>query len=338
MPSTIIVDAMGGDNVPALPAISSLEVCLENKDISILLVGYEKEIFEHINRADLPENLKVINADREIGMGDAPAKAFREKGDSSIHVAFDLLVSGEGDAFFSAGNTGAVVTAAYFKSGVIPDISRPALATSYPSFDNHKLIILDLGATLDPKTENLVDFAVLGEAYKFFLSRNYGSRISILNIGVEENKGNKRILEANEILKKSPLNYTGYVEGNSLFSHPQTDVVVTDAFTGNVALKTIEGLTETISLMVKSNTFPRFKPIQNLVFNRVFGNVMHQFQYNLYGAAFLLGINHLVGVGHGRSDKTAFKNAILRLKRYSERGFVETFKNRVAEVKKEFNA
>ena len=117
MPSTIIVDAMGGDNVPALPAISSLEVCRENKDISILLVGYEKEIFEHINRADLPENLKVINADREIGMGDAPAKAFREKGDSSIHVAFDLLVSGEGDAFFSAGNTGAVVTAAYFKSG-----------------------------------------------------------------------------------------------------------------------------------------------------------------------------------------------------------------------------
>ena len=338
MTSTVIVDAMGGDNAPVVPVFSSLEVCNENPDIKILLVGSEKVIRDCIDEADIPENLEIIDADESIEMGENPSLAFRNKGNSSIHVALDLLVEGKGNAFFSAGNTGAIVTAAYFKSGVIPNITRPALATSYPSVDKHKLIILDLGATLDPKPENLFDFGVLGEAYRFFMTGLEDSRISILNVGTEEGKGNKKIAEAAEMIKGSKLNYNGFIESNILFSHPETDVVVTDAFTGNIALKTVEGLAETISQLIKAKIAPpQLAKVQTFVFNRVFGEVFRNFQYNLYGTAFLLGVNHFIGIGHGRSDKKAFKNAILRLKRYSERNFTKKIADRVQAVKKKLD-
>ena len=329
---------MGGDNAPVVPVFSSLEVCNENPDIKILLVGSEKAVRECLGEAEIPGNLEIIDAGESIEMGETPSLAFRNKANSSVHVALDLLVGGKGDAFFSAGNTGAIVTAAYFKSGVIPNITRPALATSYPSVDKHKLIILDLGATLDPKPENLFDFGVLGEAYRFFMTGLEDSRISILNVGTEEGKGSKKIAEAAEMIKESPLNYNGFIESNILFSHPETDVVVTDAFTGNVALKTVEGLTETISQLIKAKIAPpQLAKIQTFVFNRVFGEVFRMFQYNLYGTAFLLGINHFVGIGHGRSDKKAFKNAILRLKRYSERNFTKKIADRVQSVKKKLD-
>ena len=329
---------MGGDNAPVVPVFSSLEVCNENPDIKILLVGSEKAVRDCLGEAEIPGNLEIIDAGESIEMGETPSLAFRNKGNSSVHVALDLLVGGKGDAFFSAGNTGAIVTAAYFKSGVIPNITRPALATSYPSVDKHKLIILDLGATLDPKPENLFDFGVLGEAYRFFMTGLEDSRISILNVGTEEGKGSKKIAEAAEMIKESPLNYNGFIESNILFSHPETDVVVTDAFTGNVALKTVEGLTETISQLIKAKIAPpQLAKIQTFVFNRVFGEVFRMFQYNLYGTAFLLGINHFVGIGHGRSDKKAFKNAILRLKRYSERNFTKKIADRVQSVKKKLD-
>jgi len=334
MTSTVIVDAMGGDNAPVVPVFSSLEVCAENPDIKILLVGSEKVIRACLGDAKIPENLEIIDAGESIEMGETPSLAFRSKGNSSIHIGMDLLVKGKGNAFFSAGNTGAIVTAAYFKSGVIPNITRPALATSYPSVDKHKLIILDLGATLDPKSENLFDFGVLGEAYRFFMTGLEDSKISILNVGTEEGKGSKKIAEAAEMIKNSPLNYNGFIESNILFSHPETDVVVTDAFTGNVALKTVEGLTETISQLIKAKIAPpQLAKVQTFVFNKVFGEVFRNFQYNLYGTAFLLGINHFVGIGHGRSDKKAFKNAILRLKRYSERNFTKKIADRVQAVK-----
>ena len=334
MTSTVIVDAMGGDNAPVVPVFSSLEVCNENPDIKILLVGSKNLIRDTLDDVKIPENLEIIDAGESIEMGETPSLAFRNKGNSSVHVALDLLVQGKGDAFFSAGNTGAIVTAAYFKSGVIPNISRPALATSYPSVDKHKLIILDLGATLDPKAENLFDFGVLGEAYRFFMTGLEDSKISILNVGTEEGKGSKKIAEAAEMFKESPLNYKGFIESNILFSHPETDVVVTDAFTGNVALKTVEGLTETISQLIKAKIAPpQLAKVQTFVFNKVFGEVFRNFQYNLYGTAFLLGINHFVGIGHGRSDKKAFKNAILRLKRYSERNFTKKIADRVKAVK-----
>ena len=333
MSSTIIVDAMGGDSPLDVPVQSSLEVCKENPDIKLILVGSEKDIIDSIDEK-IPENISIVNAESEITMDDSPAKAYREKIDSSIHKGIDLLVNGKGDAFFSAGNTGAIVAVSYFKSGVIQQVSRPALATVYPSVDSKKLIILDLGATLEPKPENMYDFGVLGEAYRFCITGLEDSRISILNVGEEDTKGTRTILEAAEMLKRSPLNFAGFIEGNRLFVKPDTDVVVTDAFTGNITLKTVEGLNETISRLIKSRIAPpQFKRTRTFIFNKIFGEVFNQLQYNLYGAALLLGMNHLIGIGHGRSDKKAFKNAILRLHKCVERDFLRKFKERTIHIK-----
>lgn len=334
MSSTIIVDAMGGDSPLDVPVQSSVEVCRENPGISVILVGLEKDILNSID-GKIPENLKIVNANIEITMEDSPSKAYRNKGESSIHKGIDLLVQGKGDAFFSAGNTGAIVAVSYFKSGVIDLVSRPALATIYPSVDSKKIIILDLGATLEPKAENMYDFGVLGEAYRYCITGLEDSRISILNVGTEDVKGTRTVVEASELLKRSSLNYTGFIEGNRLFVQPETDVVVTDAFTGNVTLKTVEGLNEAISTMIKSRIAPiRFQKTRSFVFNKIFGEVFHQFQYNLYGAALLLGMNHLIGIGHGRSDKEAFKNAVLRLNKHVERDLLRKLKERVAETRK----
>lgn len=334
MSATIIVDAMGGDEACAVPVQSVLELCREHSDLTVLLVGTEKDILSYID-GQLPENVKIINSSSEIGMGDSPVKAFRAKGDSSIHKGIDLLVEGKGDAFFSAGNTGAVVAVSYFKSGILESISRPALTAIYPSVNSKKLIILDLGATIEPKSENYLDFGILGEAYRFCITGLEDSTIGVLNVGEEDNKGTKTVVEASELLKKSGLNYTGFIEGNRLFVEPNVDIVVTDAFTGNVTLKTVEGLNEAISLMIKSKIAPpKWKRTRAFFFNKIFGEVFSQFQYNLYGTALLLGTNHLIGVGHGRSDSSAFKNAILRLKKHVERDFLTKFKERVKHTKK----
>ena len=334
MSATIIVDAMGGDEACAVPVQSVLELCKEHQDLTVLLVGTEKDILSCID-GDLPENVRIVSSSSEIAMGDSPAKAYREKNDSSIHKGIDLLVEGKGDAFFSAGKTGAVVAVSYFKSGILESISRPALAAISPSVDSKKLIILDLGATIEPKAENYLDFGILGEAYRFCITGLEDSTIGILNVGEEENKGTKTVVDASELLKRSGLNYTGFIEGNRLFVDPNVDVLVTDAFTGNITLKTVEGLNEAISLMIKSKIAPpRWKRTRAFFFNKIFGEVFSQFQYNLYGTALLLGTNHLIGVGHGRSDVSAFKNAILRLKKHAERDFLNKFKERVKHTKK----
>ena len=222
MPSTIIVDAMGGDSPRELTVEASLEVCRENPSINVILVGSEKDILNCIDEK-IPQNIDIVNAKSIITMDEKPSKALRNKSDSSIHKGMELLVEGRGDAFFSAGNTGAVVTVSYFTSGVMESVSRPALATIYPSVDLKKLIILDLGATLEPKPENLVDFAVLGEAYRYCITGLEDSRISILNVGEEDNKGSKVVVEASRLLKKTTLNYTGFIEGNRLFTSPDAD-------------------------------------------------------------------------------------------------------------------
>ena len=333
MPSTIIVDAMGGDNSPGIPVNSSLELCREFSDLNIILVGYKPEIFDHISGI-IPDNLEIVNADDEIAMDDSPVSAYKGRKGSSIHKGLEMLTDNRGDAFFSLGNTGAVVTTSYFKSGIMDCISRPALATIYPSVDSRKMIFLDLGATIDPKPSNLVDFALMGESYRYCITGLKDSRVGILNVGEEKTKGTKLVKEASEMILDIPLNYVGFVEGNHLFIEQKADVIVTDAFTGNIALKTIEGLNETFVYMIKSMIAPpTWEKTSSFFFNKIFPDALSKFQYNLYGGALLLGINHLVGIGHGKSDATAFQNGVLTLKDHVENNFMKKFRTRITKKK-----
>lgn len=329
MPSTIIVDAMGGDNAPEIPVNSSIELCREFTNLKIILVGYKPEIFDYIS-SEIPDNLEIVNADDEILMDDSPVSVYKGRKGSSIHKGLEMLTEGKGDAFFSLGNTGAVVTISYFKSGIMDFILRPALATIYPSVDSRKMIFLDLGATIDPKPANILDFALMGESYRYCITGLKDSRIGILNVGEEESKGTKLVKDASKMISKAPLNYVGFVEGSHLFIEQKADVIVTDAFTGNVALKTIEGLNETFVYMIKSMIAPpNWEKTSSFFFNKIFPDALSKFQYNLYGSALLLGINHLVGIGHGKSDKTAFQNGVLTLKNHVENNFMKKFRSRI---------
>ncbi len=337
MSSTIIVDAMGGDNSPGIPVNSSLKLCREFSNLKIILVGYKPEIFDHISGV-IPDNLEIVHADDEITMDDSPVSAYKGRQGSSIHKGIELLTRNKGDAFFSLGNTGAVVTISYFKSGIMDDISRPALATIYPSVDSRKMIFLDLGATIDPKPSNILDFALMGESYRYCITGLKDSRVGILNVGEEKTKGTKLVREASEMISNVPLNYVGFVEGNHLFIEQKADVIVTDAFTGNVALKTIEGLNETFVYMIKSMIAPpKWEKTSSFFFNKIFPDALSRFQYNLYGSALLLGVNHLVGIGHGKSDETAFQNGILTLKDHVENNFMKKFRSRIKYKKKRSN-
>ncbi len=332
MSSTVIVDAMGGDFSPAVSVEASIQFCNENKKSSIILVGNEKEIFQHLGKTVIPNNLEIHHAPEVIFMDEKPSIAYRQKPKSSIHVGLELLKEGKGDAFFSTGNTGAVITTAYFALGLLPNITRPALSIMFPAQNGHKVVFLDLGATVDPKPEHLRDFAHMGEAFSCFVTEKRNPKVSILSVGQEEGKGNALVIETAKLIKDS-VNYAGFIEGNHLLSNEDIDVVVTDGFTGNVTLKTIEGLTETIYSLLKARITPYsgWLKLHKILIKKFFASTFSRFDYSLYGSSVVLGVNKLVGIGHGRSNVTAFKTGIQTLSIYAENNFIDHFSKRVAE-------
>jgi phosphate acyltransferase len=330
MTPSVIVDAMGGDSSVEVPVRATLDLCKEHSDLKIILTGCETEIKSFI-KGKVPSNFTIVNAEEEILMDDQPAIAFRRKQNSSIHKAMDILINNDADAFFSAGNTGAIVATAFFKSCLIPGVSRPALAAVYPAVTSQKLVILDLGANIEPKPENIKEYAILGSVFSSLITGKENPAVGILNVGTEDNKGSRLVIEAANLIKKSSgINFTGFIEGNQIFIDPVADVIVTDAFTGNIALKTVEGLNEAIRTLLKSKIAPpKWGKIGNFFFNGIFGETLHIFRYNLYGAALLLGVNHLIGVGHGRSDESAYRNAVLRLKKNVEKDFLPRYREKL---------
>ncbi len=329
--ATVIVDAMGGDHAPAVPVAAALRVCREHRLLRVILVGDERLIAGALPpRTTVPRNLEIVHAPEQIAMDESGTVAARMKSRSSMHVGMRLLVDGTGDAFFTVGNTAAAVAVAYFTSGLLPGISRPALAVVFPTLKQEKLVLLDLGATTDVKSETLFHFAVLGEAFSHCITGASEPRVKILSVGEEGTKGKTTVIKAAEWAARS-LNYQGFIEGNFLFKDPGADVVVTDGFTGNISLKVIEGLSETLYELIRAKIFPNpyWMKISGLLFKALFGPAFQRFDYTRYGSALLLGINHLVGIGHGRSNPAAFRSGILTLARYAEENIQKKFVRRV---------
>jgi glycerol-3-phosphate acyltransferase PlsX len=259
-------------------------------------------------------------------MEDIPAKAFRNKRNSSMHKSVELLTAGKGNVFFTTGNTGAAVTVSYFISGLYKFVRRPALAINYPSFSGKKITILDVGATIDPTAEDLFLFAKMGAALNK-VANNNNPAISILNVGEEFSKGKEFLIEAAKMIDNE-LNYNGFIEGNELFLNPKSEVIVTDGFTGNVALKTIEGLSEAIAkhLTLKKEKHYKLVKLYSVIFKNKFLNIASKYNYTKYGTAFLLGLNHLVCIGHGRSNVVAFESALKSIVNFIENNNFESIK------------
>ncbi|MCF6252347.1 MAG: phosphate acyltransferase PlsX [Methylococcaceae bacterium] len=304
---------MGGDFGPQITVPASLECLKANPDLKLILVGDEAILNELVTQAvaDFKDRLKIQHASQQVEMDEKPQTALRGKKDSSMRIAINLVRDGQADACVSAGNTGALMAIARFVLKMIPGIDRPAIISTLPSVFGHTHI-LDLGANVDCTAEHLYQFAIMGGEVVKAVEKIAAPKIGLLNIGEEDMKGNEQVKAAAKLLENSSLNYMGYVEGNSINAGSvKVDLIVTDGFVGNVALKSIEGAAKMIATKLKdafsSNIFTRLAGIAAYPVLKMFKQSIDPRMYN--GASFI-GLRGLVIKSHGGADELAFQTAI----------------------------
>ncbi len=316
MSISISIDVMGGDHGVSVTIPASIKALKKFADISIILVGKQTDIEQELSKHSLAKHyietsrLSVHHAEQVVEMDDLPSKALRNKRQSSMRLAINLVKEETVDACVSAGNTGALMAVAKFVLKTIPGISRPAICTAMPTMGGH-VFMLDLGANINVDGETLAQFAVMGSVLAQEVNNNPHPKVGLLNIGEEEIKGHQRIKDANEILKSSQINYIGYVEGNEIFKG-DADVIACDGFDGNIALKSSEGVAKMISYYLKQafnkNIFTKLIAIMSLPVLKDFKEKVDPSRYN---GAPLLGLRKIVIKSHGGADVFAFFNAIV---------------------------
>ena len=301
---------MSGD-LGAEVVVRAARASLENHpNLSLVLVGDSDELSMHITRIVGKENrLTVRHATEVVGMSEPPVDALRKKKDSSMRVAINMVKEGAAQAVVSAGNTGALMAIAKYVLKMLPGIDRPAIIAELPSIGG-TVHMLDLGANTVGSPEQLFQFAVMGSIVTSDIRRLDRPRIALLNIGVEDTKGHDTVRDAAALLTEGGLNYVGFIEGNEIFSG-KADVVVTDGFTGNVAIKTMEG---TVGLCTQHlrRAFTRniFSKIQAAFARGVLKNLAVEMDPRNYNGASLVGLNGIVIKSHGSADSYAFQHAI----------------------------
>jgi len=307
---TIAVDAMGGDHAPR-PEVEGSVLAAREFNVRILLVGQPNVVRAELTKHSAPNlPIEIVPASEVIAMNDHPAQAFRRKKDSSVHVAAGLVREGKADGIVSAGNTGAVMTAAKFILGTLESVDRVALAAPFPNARGGVSVLLDVGANVDSRPEHLLQFAVMGEVYYRATFGSRRPRVGLLSVGEEEIKGNVLTREVYTLLKKSPVHFVGNVEGGDLFSGI-VDVIVCDGFVGNIALKICEGLAVSIfDSLKKSMKSSLLSQVGAKLSQGAFKGLKKKIDYTEYGGAPLLGTKGVCVIGHGRSNANAVKNAI----------------------------
>jgi glycerol-3-phosphate acyltransferase PlsX len=305
---TIAVDAMSGDHGPEVAVPAALDVLAATPDLRLILVG-RGEVMRPLIGSPLPDRCSLVEASEVVGMDERPKDAVRRKKDSSMRVAINLVKKEEASACISAGNTGALLATARFVLGMIPGIDRPAIVSTVPSAHGHT-VMLDLGANTDCTAEHLVQFAVMGSIIASDLHGTERPRVGLLNIGEEDIKGTEEIREAHQRLSGAPLNYRGFVEGDKIFSG-DVDVVVTDGFTGNVALKTMEGAARFISgVMREEFTRSPIRKAGGLAAAPSLKALKTRLDPSAYNGASMVGLAGVVIKSHGGASRAAFANAI----------------------------
>lgn len=312
----IAVDAMGGDNSPAVEVAGAVAAC-RDWGCQVILVGHtaqiEAELSKHVTQG---LHIDIHHASEVVGMHDSASDAVRKKKDSSIRVAFNLAKQGTACAVVSAGNSGAIMAAGMHVFGRVKGVERPAIGTSLPNLDDQTMV-LDMGANVDCKPSHLYQFAIMGSIYVEHLLGKSHPRVGLLSNGEEEKKGNELTRETHQLLKTSKLNYLGYVEGGDVYNG-SVDVVVCDGFVGNVLLKVSEGLAVAIGTMLKREIESRFWAKMGYCLSRpAFDAFKKKINPAEYGGAPLLGIAGTGIVCHGSSDPVAFSIAIRQAGEYA---------------------
>jgi phosphate acyltransferase len=334
MPSAIALDAMGSDRAPK-PEIEGAIQASRQYGVRVLLVGPEPQIRAELDRhvwaSRLP--IEIVHASEVVTMQDKAVQAMRAKRDSSLRVGVRLVRDGQAAGFVTAGNTGAAMATAKMVLGAIRGVDRPALAAVFPTVLGTAAALLDVGANVDCKPENLEQFAVMGEIYFRSMFGTRRPRVGLLSIGEEETKGNELTREAFQLLKKLPLNFVGNVEGRDLYGG-QIDVIVTDGFVGNVALKTSEGVANLVRATLKESLKATItRQVGALLSRSAFSDFKKRLDHTEYGGAPLLGLKGVCFITHGSSNANAIKNAIRVAAEFAERGINDTIEKELAALR-----
>src|SRR5215831_17739388 len=344
MPTTIAVDAMGADRAPK-PEVDGAILAARHYDVEVLLVGQEHLIRQELKFHPLWKRLpiEIVHASEVISMHEKAAKAVRAKRDSSMRVGLRLVRDGRAAGFVSAGNTGACMATAKMVLGALPGVDRPALAAVFPTAQGTATILIDVGANVDSKPENLQQFAIMGDVYfRTIFAGQFETadtpRVGVLSIGEEESKGNDLTREAYKLIKELPMNFVGNVEGRDLYNG-KADVLVCDGFVGNVALKISEGMVETVRFLLKQSLQATItSQVGFLLSRRAFADFKKRLDYSEYGGAPLLGIKGVCIVGHGSSNAVAIKNAIRVAAQFADSGINNKIEQELATHRANGNA
>jgi glycerol-3-phosphate acyltransferase PlsX len=322
----IAVDAAGGDYAPHEMVKGAIKA-VQEYGVEIALVGRKNVLRKLAEKSLNKTGITIVDAKQVIDSNEHPMKAIQGKPDSSIVVGINLLKAGEVQAFVSAGNTGAVFAAALFTLGKVNGVSRPAIGCFLDTISSFPALLVDAGANADCRPEHLLEFARLGSIYSKTLLKIASPRVGLLNVGVEEGKGNRLVQETYELLKNAgDINFIGNIEGHDIVKRT-TDVIVTDGFTGNIVLKTIEGFSDNFLNSVKElgqvfSSVSRLKA-RDLLRDIGLGALTKKMDFTEYGGACLLGVNGNVIISHGRSQAKAIKNAIGLARETVERNIME---------------
>ncbi len=326
----IAVDALGGDYAPR-QIVDGVLAAVRHFDLGVVLAGPRPVLKAEIARHPHVDasRVRTVDATDVVAMAESPAAALRRKPEASITVAAELVARGECSALVSMGHTGATVMAAYSAFGTLPGVDRPALAVTIPT-RRRPAILLDAGASVECRPHHLLQFAVMGTVYARLAFDIASPRVGLLSIGKEETKGNELTREAHRLLKGSPVAFVGNIEARDIYSG-DADVIVCDGFTGNVVLKTSEGLVDVMEALLSeelSSTVPM--RVGSLFTKRALRRFRRRVDYSEYGGAPLLGVAGVTIVGHGRSSARAVRNAVAMAYRFATNRFIERVEQDIA--------
>ena len=327
----IIIDAMGGDFAPEAPVRGAL-LAREKYGADIILTGRTADILRELEKAgckEVPQGIEIANAEEVVEICDDPATAFKQKKDSSLTVGLNLLRDGQADGFISAGSTGALLAGATLVVKRIRGLRRAALAPTIPTMTG-KAVLIDCGANVDARPSNLVQFAKMGSIYMESVMGVKNPKVGIVNIGAEEEKGNALVKETFPLLKACPdINFVGSVEARDIPAGV-VDVVVCEAFTGNVILKTYEGVGATLISKVKKGMMSSLRSkIGALLVKPALKQTLKAFDLEQYGGAPMLGLKGLVVKTHGSSKSVEIKNSILQCVTFQKQQINEKIKEKI---------
>jgi glycerol-3-phosphate acyltransferase PlsX len=346
MLTRIALDAMGGDHAPISEVEGAIQAARDLR-VGIILVGQEQVIIDELkkhgysyharqkriynNRATrLP--VEIVNATEVITMSDSVAKAVRSKRDSSIRVAARLVREGYAQGLVSAGNTGAVMMTSKLVIGTLPAVDRPALAAVFPTIKGNGVVLLDVGANAECKPEHLKQFAIMGSLYSRNILGVRLPKVGLMSIGEEEAKGNDLTKEALQLLKQAPIHFIGNVEGRDIYTG-EVDVIVCDGFTGNVILKTSEGLIEAMMGLLRTELGQTIITQAGALLSRTaFQSVKKRLDYSEFGGAPLLGARQICIICHGRSNAKAIRNAIRIAREFCDAKLNERIESELEEI------